>query len=68
MYVRLLHEMKIRKPKSLKSKKNFEHPIVQMDIHGVKTIVYSWLEYAKNYLPKKNCKRLIWIFIKFIAL
>jgi hypothetical protein len=56
MYVRLLHEMKIRKPKSLKSKKNFEHPIVQMDIHGVKTIVYSWLEYAKNYLPKKIAK------------
>jgi hypothetical protein len=47
--------MKIRGPKFPRSKTNFEHPIMQMDIHGIKTMVYSCLGYAKkNYLPKKR--------------
>jgi hypothetical protein len=36
------------------SKKSFEHPIVQMDIHGVKTMVYSWLKYAKKLFTKNK--------------
>ncbi len=53
IYVRLLHEMKIRRLKSPQSKKSFEHSIVQMDIHGAKTMVYSWLKYAKKIFTKK---------------
>jgi hypothetical protein len=56
MYVKLLHEMKIRRFKFLKSKKSFEHPIVQMDIH-IKTMVYSWLEYAKKLFTKKKISK-----------
>jgi hypothetical protein len=45
--------MKIRRLKSPQSKKSFEHSIVQMDIHGAKTMVYSWLKYAKKIFTKK---------------
>lgn len=68
MYVRLLHEMKIRRPKSLKSKKNFEHPIVQMDIHGVKTMVCSWLKYAKKLFTKKLLQKTNLDFCKRICI
>ncbi len=46
--------MKIRGPKFLRSKTNFEHPIVQMDIHGIKIMVYSCLGYAKKTIYQKK--------------
>jgi hypothetical protein len=68
MYVRLLNEMKIRRPKSHRSKKSFEHPIVQMDIHGVKTMVYSWLKYAKTLFTKNKLQKTNLDFYKIICI